>query len=86
MMEDKQLFDIIVKIESSLASIDTKVNSIADQLRDHGQRILRLETTEKPKDMKSDLLGFALKAIIGLVTIIASLTGGGALLSQILGK
>lgn len=30
MMEDKQLFDIIVKIESSLASIDTKVNSIAD--------------------------------------------------------
>lgn len=36
--------------------------------------------------MKSDLLGFALKAIIGLITIIASLTGAGTILTSIMGK
>lgn len=33
--------------------------------------------------MKDELLGFALKAVIGLVAVVAALTGSGSILTQI---
>ena len=81
-MDDK-LTEFIVKIESKLSSIDAKVDGIIDQLKDHSQRIQRLEQGSNG-GLKTNLLEFALKAIIGLVAVIVALTGSGSIISQII--
>ena len=83
-MEDK-ITEFIIRIETKLSSIETKVDGIIDQLKDHSQRIQRLEQSSG-SSLKSNLLEFALKAIIGLVAVVAALSGAGGILSKILGN
>lgn len=83
-MDDK-LTEFIIRIETKLSSIETKVDGIIDQLKDHSQRIQRLEQSSG-SSLKSNLLEFALKAIIGLVAVVAALSGAGGILSKILGN
>ena len=83
-MDDK-LTEFIIRIETKLSSIETKVDGIIDQLKDHSQRIQRLEQSSG-SSLKTNLLEFALKAIIGLVAVVAALSGAGGILSKILGN
>ena len=83
-MDDK-LTEFIIRIETKLSSIETKVDGIIDQLKDHSQRIQRLEQSSG-SSLKSNLLEFALKAIIGLVAVVAALSGAGGILSKIFGN
>lgn len=81
---DERLTDIVISINTRLASIDAKLDNVQSQLKDHSERIRRLETVEpSKKNMKDELLGFALKAVIGLVAVVAALTGSGSILTQI---
>ena len=82
---DDRLTEFIIRIETKLSSIETKVDGIIDQLKDHSQRIQRLEQSSG-SSLKSNLLEFALKAIIGLVAVVAALSGAGGILSKILGN
>ena len=83
-MDDK-LTEFIIRIETKLSSIEAKVDGIIDQLKDHSQRIQRLEQS-CGSSLKSNLLEFALKAIIGLVAVIVALTGAGGIMSKIFGN
>ena len=83
-MDDK-LTELVIRIETKLSSIEAKVDGIIDQLKDHSQRIQRLEQS-CGSSLKSNLLEFALKAIIGLVAVIIALTGAGGIMTKILGN
>ena len=83
-MDDK-LTELVIRIETKLSSIEAKVDGIIDQLKDHSQRIQRLEQS-CGSSLKSNLLEFALKAIIGLVAVIIALTGAGGIMSKIFGN
>lgn len=83
-MDDK-LTEFVIRIETKLSSIEAKVDGIIDQLKDHSQRIQRLEQS-CGSSLKSNLLEFALKAIIGLVAVIVALTGAGGIMSKIFGN
>lgn len=83
-MDDK-LTELIIRVETKLSSIETKVDGIIDQLKDHSQRIQRLEQSSG-SSLKSNLLEFALKAIIGLVAVIVALTGAGGIMTKIFGN
>ena len=83
-MDDK-LTELVIRIETKLSSIEAKVDGIIDQLKDHSQRIQRLEQS-CGSSLKSNLLEFALKAIIGLVAVIVALTGAGGIMSKIFGN
>ena len=83
-MDDK-LTELVIRIETKLSSIDAKVDGIIDQLKDHSQRIQRLEQNSG-SSLKSNLLEFALKAIIGLIAVIIALTGAGGIASKIFGN
>lgn len=84
-MDDSKITELIIHIETTLSSIETKVDGIIDQLKDHSQRIQRLEQS-CGSSLKSNLLEFALKAIIGLVAVIVALTGAGGIMSKIFGN
>ena len=83
-MDDK-LTELVIRIETKLSSIEAKVDGIIDQLKDHSQRIQRLEQS-CGSSLKSNLLEFALKAIIGLVAVIVALTGAGGIMTKIFGN
>lgn len=82
---DEKLTEFVIRIETKLSSIEAKVDGIIDQLKDHSQRIQRLEQS-CGSSLKSNLLEFALKAIIGLVAVIVALTGAGGIMSKIFGN
>ena len=84
-MNEDKILEFIIRIETTLSSIETKVDGIIDQLKDHSQRIQRLEQSSG-SSLKTNLLEFALKAIIGLVAVVAALSGAGGILSKILGN
>ena len=83
-MDDK-LTEFVIRIETKLSSIEAKVDGIIDQLKDHSQRIQRLEQS-CGSSLKSNLLEFALKAIIGLVAVIVALTGAGGIMTKFFGN
>lgn len=84
-MDESKITELIIHIETKLSSIEAKVDGIIDQLKDHSQRIQRLEQSSG-SSLKSNLLEFALKAIIGLVAVIVALTGAGGIMSKIFGN
>lgn len=84
-MDEDKITEFVIRIETKLSSIETKVDGIIDQLKDHSQRIQRLEQS-CGSSLKSNLLEFALKAIIGLVAVIAALSGAGGIMSKIFGN
>ena len=84
-MDDSKITEFIIRIETKLSSIETKVDGIIDQLKDHSQRIQRLEQS-CGSSLKSNLLEFALKAIIGLVAVVIALTGASGIMPKIFGN
>ena len=79
-MEQDKIFEFILEIKSSLASIDSKVNDIADQLRNHESRIQKIEEQcSKQNEETTKLLGGTISKIL---TILGYVIGGSALLTK----
>lgn len=79
-MEQDKIFEFILEIKSSLASIDSKVNDITDQLRNHESRIQKIEEQgSKQNEATTKLLGGTISKIL---TILGYVIGGSALLTK----
>lgn len=85
MMNDDKIYEHILEIKSSVASIDAKVDGINSRLDNHERRISTLETTEKPT-LKSDIISMLIKGLVASVFVIGSLAGAGGILSKIFGN
>lgn len=89
MMENDKITEFIIRIESKLSSIDTKVDGIVDQLKDHSHRIQKLESRNgesSSESFKTKMTEFLAKALIGAIAVIAALTGAGGILTKIFEK
>ena len=79
-MEQDKIFEFILEIKSSLASIDSKVNDITDQLRNHESRIQKIEEQgSKQNEETTKLLG---GTILRILTILGYVIGGSALITK----
>lgn len=79
-MEQDKIFEFILEIKSSLASIDSKVNDITDQLRNHESRIQKIEEQgSKQNEATTKILGGTISKIL---TILGYVIGGSALLTK----
>ena len=80
MMEQDKIFEFILEIKSSLASIDSKVNGITDQLRNHESRIEKIEEQgSKQNEATTKILGGTITKIL---TILGYVIGGSALIAK----
>lgn len=80
MMEQEKIFEFILEIKSSLASIDSKVNGITDQLRNHESRIEKIEEQgSKQNEATTKILGGTITKIL---TILGYVIGGSALIAK----
>ena len=61
------------------------MKSVLERLTNHESRITTLEHTHGGESIKDELLVWLAKGLIAALTVIASLTGGGALLKAVLG-
>lgn len=79
-MEQDKIFEFILEIKSSLASIDSKVNDITDQLRNHESRIQKIEEQGSKQNAETTkLLGGTISKIL---TILGYVIGGSALITK----
>lgn len=79
-MEQDKIFEFILEIKSSLASIDSKVNDITDQLRNHESRIQKIEEQgSRQNEATTKLLGGTISKIL---TILGYVIGGSALITK----
>ena len=79
-MEQDKIFEFILEIKSSLASIDSKVNGITDQLRNHESRIQKIEEQgSKQNEATTKILGVTISKIL---TILGYVIGGSALITK----
>lgn len=79
-MEQDKIFEFILEIKSSLASIDSKVNGITDQLRNHESRIQKIEEqSSKQNETTTKILGGTITKIL---TILGYVIGGSALIAK----
>lgn len=79
-MDTDKFFELILEIKSSLASIDSKVNGITDQLRNHESRIEKIEEQgSKQNEETTKLLGGTIAKIL---TILGYVIGGSALITK----
>ena len=85
MMNEDKIYEHILEIKSSVASIDAKVDGINSRLDNHERRISTLETTEKPT-LKSDIVNMLVKGLVGSIFVIGSLAGAGGILAKIFGS
>lgn len=85
MMNEDKIYEHILEIKSSVASIDAKVDGINSRLDNHERRISTLETTEKPT-LKSDIVTMLVKGLVASIFVIGSLAGAGGILSKIFGS
>ena len=85
MMNEDKIYEHILEIKSSVASIDAKVDGINSRLDNHERRISTLETTEKPT-LKSDIVNMLVKGLVASIFVIGSLVGAGGILSKIFGS
>ena len=83
---NEKLTEFIISINTRLASIDAKLDNVQTQLKDHSERIRRLETVEPSRsygdDFKADMLKLLAKGLVVSILVIASLTGAGGILQQ----
>ena len=79
-MEQDKIFEFILEIKSSLASIDSKVNDITEQLRNHESRIQKIEEQgSKQNEATTKILGGTISKIL---VILGYVIGGSALITK----
>lgn len=87
---NEKITEFIISINTRLASIDAKLDNVQSQLKDHSERIRRLESVEPRRqggdDFRADMLKLLAKGLVVSILVIASLTGAGGILQQMFSK
>ena len=81
-MNEEKTTDIIIKISSELASLNTNMRSVLEKLTNHESRISTLE--QNKSSLKDNLLKWLVIALIGTISIIATLTGSAGLIKALI--
>ena len=81
-MNEEKTTDIIIKISSELASLNTNMRSVLEKLTNHESRIITLE--QNKSSLKDNLLMWLVIALIGTISIIATLTGSAGLIKALI--
>lgn len=81
-MNEEKTTDIIIKISSELASLNTNMRSVLEKLTNHESRIITLE--QNKSSLKDNLLKWLVIALIGTISIIATLTGSAGLIKALI--
>jgi len=77
--------DIFVKMSAQLGSIDSSIKTLCARIADHENRLSQLEKGASGYS-KDQIISLLIKCLIIAGVSLASLTGAGPLLKQILGN
>lgn len=84
-MSEKAL-DIWVRISQQIGELNASVKTVLDKLANHEQRLCAIEKTGGPSGLSSgQLVKWLVFALIGSISVIATLTGSAGLLKTLLG-
>ena len=82
-MQDSKLTDLIIKISTELAALNTNMTTVLSTLAKHETRLLELEKSKT--SLKDTVIQWLVKGLVTAVITIGSLTGAGALIAKIFG-
>ena len=83
-MNEEKLTELVIQISTGLAELNTNMKTVLDTLSRHEHRLTKLE--EGKLGMKDAAIQWLLKGLIASIFTVASLTGAGTLLKQVLGQ
>lgn len=83
-MTEEKITELVIRVTSELATLNTNMRNVLDRLTNHEQRLMSLEERKEDSWKNQLLMLLAKAAVIGGVCI-ASLVGAGSLLSKIIG-
>lgn len=82
-MNEEKTTELIIKISSELASLNTNMRTVLEKLTNHEGRITNLE--QNKTGIKDDIVKWLTIALIGTISIIATLTGSAGLIKALVG-
>lgn len=82
-MNDEKITELIIKISTELASLNSMMKSALEKLSNHEARITNLETDKT--GFKDKIVKYLCIALISSLAVIATLTGSTAILTRIFG-
>ena len=82
-MNNEQVTDLIIKLTAELSALNANMKTVLDKLSNHEVRLVSLE--QGKTGMKDNIVKWLVIALIGTVSIIATLTGSSALIKTLLG-
>lgn len=82
-MNEEKTTELIIKISSELASLNTNMRTVLEKLTNHEGRITNLE--QNKTGFKDNIVKWLTIALIGTISIIATLTGSATLITALLG-
>lgn len=83
-MNEDRLTELVIQISTGLADLNANMKSVLDTLSRHESRLTKLE--EGRLGMKDTTIQWLLKGLIASIFTVASLTGAGTLLKEVLTK
>ena len=83
-MTDTKMTELIIKITSELAALNTNMKCTLDKLADHEKRLDDLEKG-KGNSLKDIAIQWLLKGLVASVFVIGSLCGAGSILKSLFG-
>lgn len=83
-MTDTKMTELIIKITSELAALNTNMKCTLDKLADHEKR---LDDLEKGKgiSLKDSVIALSVKGLVIAIISLGSVVGAGTLIGKILG-
>lgn len=79
--------DIWVKISQQIGELSASVKMVLSKLTEHEHRLDALEKTDKSGNgsIKDNIVKWLVIALVGSISVIATLTGSGAILKHLIG-
>jgi hypothetical protein len=81
-MDNNMFTNLVVKITSELASLNTYMKTALDKLADHEKRLDDLEKG-KGASFKDDVVKWLVRGLVASIFVIGTLTGAGTILQKI---
>ena len=82
-MKDEKMTELIIKISTELATLNTNMRRVLDNLADHEKRLTQLE--QNKMGFKDIVVVWAVKGLVVALITIGSLTGAAGLIKGVLG-
>lgn len=80
-MNGEKMTELVIKITSELAALNTNMKTVLDRLTSHEQRITALE--QGKGTIKDTIIQWLVKGLVASIFVIGSLGGAGAMLKQL---